>query len=715
LHIGKTVNGRWMWGKTGQYLFRIMWIMAVLFTVVVKHESHASELQVTIGISEFEPLYCISDQVIDSGMIVTVLRKIATEENWHIRLVPGTREKTLERLESGEVDIAAMIPYKRQPDRRFDFNQETLLSTWAQIYCGETLEIQSFLDLAGRSIGVIREDEYARAIRNTVAGLNISCRIVEFNHPVEIFQAIQKGWIDAGVVDRFQGHLNAKMDGVKQTSIIFSPIELRLASLKNQNRNLLDAIDYGLKKQKNAPDSVYHRELGKIIGGLDDSAAYRRLMVWLIACSGFLIFTGMAAVLLRYQVRKKTAELLQNQQVLKDEIIARRSAEERYKSIFENTGTATVLIEEDMTLSMINENAAKLLGYPREQIEGKMKTGDFITGEVFQMVSRFHRDRRRGDPNVPTEYEAQLINRNGDKKEIFFRVGMLPETRTSIASLIDITDKKQMEHQLRQAHKLQAIGALAGGIAHDFNNVLTGIMGYAEMALKDPENPSLLTKRIGHILTAGARARELIRQILTFSRQNEHRVEPVIMNHILEETLRLIQATVPGTITIKTRNDAPAGMIMADPTQIHQVILNLCTNAIQSMGNNRGELMASLNTVVLNGAAVRFQPPLKPGKYVQLTIRDTGQGMSPDIVDRIFDPFFTTKKPGDGTGMGLSVVHGIVKSLQGSIAVHSEYGKGSIFDVYIPAADSHIGQPGVSHRIDAVAVEPKMLSGQCEH
>jgi signal transduction histidine kinase len=240
-------------------------------------------------------------------------------------------------------------------------------------------------------------------------------------------------------------------------------------------------------------------------------------------------------------------------------------------------------------------------------------------------------------------------------------------------------------------------------------------MGYAEMALKDPENPSLLTKRIGHILTAGARARELIRQILTFSRQNEHRVEPVIMNHILEETLRLIQATVPGTITIKTRNDAPAGMIMADPTQIHQVILNLCTNAIQSMGNNRGELMASLNTVVLNGAAVRFQPPLKPGKYVQLTIRDTGQGMSPDIVDRIFDPFFTTKKPGDGTGMGLSVVHGIVKSLQGSIAVHSEYGKGSIFDVYIPAADSHIGQPGVSHRIDAVAVEPKMLSGQCEH
>ncbi|MFZ3046553.1 MAG: ATP-binding protein, partial [Desulfatirhabdiaceae bacterium] len=333
-----------------------------------------------------------------------------------------------------------------------------------------------------------------------------------------------------------------------------------------------------------------------------------------------------------------------------------------------------------------------LLGCPRKEIEGKMKLNDFITDENFRMSSRFHRARRQEDRDVPAEYEAQLTNKRGEKKIIFFRVGMIPETRNSIASLIDITDKKQMEMQLHQAHKMQAIGTLAGGIAHDFNNILAGIMGYAQMALHEIENASSPAKRLEHILSTCDRARELIRQILTFSHPGENRIEPVRLDRILEETIRLIRATAPAWVTINSRSAAATEPVMADSSQIHQVILNLCTNAIQSMSGDRGPLSASLATVVLNDSSARHFPSLKAGKYVHLTIRDTGRGMSPEVVERIFDPFFTTKKPGEGTGMGLSVVHGIVKHHHGTIQVHSEPGKGSTFEVFFPSADNQTGQ-----------------------
>ncbi|MFZ3047375.1 MAG: transporter substrate-binding domain-containing protein, partial [Desulfatirhabdiaceae bacterium] len=362
MELCQPVNGWPVLGKSGKSLLRYMWFAVAVLIAAGSPESSGARQTVFVGILAFESLYCIREKTGDSGMIASVLREIAAEEGWNIRMVPGSFEKTMERLESGEIDLAALIPYKRQMNLSFDFNQETILSTWAQIYSSDSLEIQSFLDLAGRSVGLIREDEYARSIRNILAGLNVPCRFVEFNHTNELLLAIQKGWVDTGALDRFQGTLNAKRYGVRQTSIIFSPIELRLVSLKGRNRNLLDAIDYRLRKQKNDPTSTYHRELRKVVGADDNAAVYRKMVMWLGISAGILVMTGTAAVIFRRQVQKKTAELVHSQQVLKTEIVARRSAEERYKSIFENTGTATILVDEDMTISMINENAARLLG-----------------------------------------------------------------------------------------------------------------------------------------------------------------------------------------------------------------------------------------------------------------------------------------------------------------------------------------------------------------
>jgi CheY-like chemotaxis protein len=234
---------------------------------------------------------------------------------------------------------------------------------------------------------------------------------------------------------------------------------------------------------------------------------------------------------------------------------------------------------------------------------------------------------------------------------------------------------------------MQAIGTLAGGIAHDFNNILLGIIGYAELAIPDVAEPDKTVERLKRILSASARAKELTRQILMFSRQTEQKLETVQLHAILEETLRLIRASTPATIRIENKTSAATGAILADPSQIHQIIMNLCANAVHAMGGEVGVLTAKLASVDLDSGTALQTAGLPPGQYALLTIGDTGHGMTPAVSDRIFDPFFTTKENSGGTGMGLSVVHGIVTRLHGAITVKSELGKGTAFQVYFPAAE----------------------------
>ena len=438
----------------------------------------------------------------------------------------------------------------------------------------------------------------------------------------------------------------------------------------------------------------HHNDLKNTIALYSDTAINQTLINWLIVSCWIILITGTAAFVLFFKMRNRTIELVAHKQNLGTAILGWHRAEEKYCSIFQNTGAATILIEADMTLSMINENASRLLGYTREEIEGKMKTSDFIKGDSFKMVHEYHLARRRGDKNVPVEYEAQMIDKNGVVKDIFFRVGMIPETQTSIASLIDITEKKRLETQLRQAQKMQAIGTLAGGIAHDFNNILAGIMGYAELAIPDVEDTKKTVERLNRILSAGARAKELTRQILMFSRQTEQKPETVQLNEILEETLKLILATAPA-IRIDKNTSATTESILADPSQIHQIIMNLCTNAVHAMGGEVGVLTVKLEPVELDSNTARQTAGLSPGQYARLTIGDTGHGMTSAVRERIFDPFFTTKKNGDGTGMGLSVVHGIVTHLHGAITVKSELGNGTTFQVYFPIAEKRAITPAL--------------------
>jgi signal transduction histidine kinase/ActR/RegA family two-component response regulator/HAMP domain-containing protein len=266
-----------------------------------------------------------------------------------------------------------------------------------------------------------------------------------------------------------------------------------------------------------------------------------------------------------------------------------------------------------------------------------------------------------------------------------------------ISIFLDITKRKKveldninLELQLRQVHKMEAIGTLAGGIAHDFNNVLAAIIGYADLAIEDipDKNPARL--QIQEVLKAGNRAKDLVKQILAFSRKSQVGSLPVQTHLVLEEVVHLLRASIPSTIDIRIDIDPNCRPVLADQTQIHQVILNLCTNAAHAMEQEGGILDIVLGRLEIDADQLIKYPDLKPGPHVKLSVKDTGPGIEKQILDKIFDPYFTTKEVGKGSGMGLAMVHGIVKQHGGTIHVDSTKGLGSVFQVLLPEMDTEV-------------------------
>jgi len=286
--------------------------------------------------------------------------------------------------------------------------------------------------------------------------------------------------------------------------------------------------------------------------------------------------------------------------------------------------------------------------------------------------------------NMHDELEVRVQERTKDLEQANYKLENELTERKKL-------EKKQAEvsNQLRQSQKMEAIGTLAGGIAHDFNNILAAIIGFTELSLTETNNDTTLKSRLEKVLQASDRAKDLVRQILTFSHQSDYEKQPLKLKLIVTETLQLLRASLPAIIDIK-KNLNSSGYILADYTQMHQVIMNICTNAWYAMKDKGGTLSVELKDKNISSDDPSRPVDLAPGQYLVLTINDTGCGIRPDLVDRIFDPYFTTKDKDKGTGLGLSVVHGIINKCDGAITIDTQLEKGSTFKVFLPEFFPHV-------------------------
>ncbi|WP_083912014.1 ATP-binding protein [Desulfotignum phosphitoxidans] len=397
-------------------------------------------------------------------------------------------------------------------------------------------------------------------------------------------------------------------------------------------------------------------------------------------------------------VRKQAEEDLKEYRNQLEEKVKERTQdleerEAKLRAIYEAAQDVSLIIidgqDPDMPILEFSPGAENIFGYHRSEIKGTPVSVLHLPKDTARFPAVFQQMKDRGEGSGE---EITMVRKTGEK---FFAMSSTyplynkkKEMYAVLSVHIDIDKQKKLQVQLNHSQKLEAIGSLAGGIAHDFNNILSAIIGYSQLAMDRLPKDSPAQKDLAQVYKAGERARNLVMQILTFSRQKEQNAAPIQIGPIIKEVLKFLKATLPSSIEIRQEIMPDAGHVLADPTQIHQVLMNLCTNAAHAMDQTGGELTVTLSDVTLDQDAAETDPDLLPGKYLKLTVADTGHGIAPEILPKIFEPYFTTKKRGQGTGLGLATVHGIIKSYGGGITVSSTPGQGTTFDLYFPVIET---------------------------
>ncbi len=383
---------------------------------------------------------------------------------------------------------------------------------------------------------------------------------------------------------------------------------------------------------------------------------------------------------------------------LRKEITERKRAEEsllkseeKYRTIFENIQDVYFETSIDGTILEISPSIESASQYKRKELVGKslydIYTNPKDRDEFLKLIL---------DKGKVNDYKIYLTDKDGSQRPCSISVLLIRDEQGNpirlVGSMRNISERelaekerKRLEFQLLQAQKMEAIGNLAGGIAHDFNNILTSVIGFTELSLDEVEKGTHLEDNLQEIYTAGKRAKDLVSQILVFARQSEEELKPIQVDMVATEVLKFIRSSIPTTIEIKQTIQSDA-LIMGNATQVHQVLMNLFTNAAHAMEDNGGILEFSLKDVVMDRGVTREKLDLNPGNYIEIKVSDTGAGIAPEIIGFIFDPYFTTKGLGKGTGMGLAMVHGIVKRYGGRISVDSKPGQGTLFTICLPVA-----------------------------
>ena len=620
---------------------------------------------------------------------------VAETMGLHIEFVPDTWKNTLEALKDSKIDAVTGMMYSWERDRIFDFSIPNLIVPYALFKRKET-PIRSLPDVMNKDYEIIIVDHvfaYEWLKENTI--LN---PIIAVSSPTEALQLLASGKHDCVIMPRLHG-LNL-LDDLKIDNVetIGPPVLGQKFSfaVTQGNSDLLAELNEGifLLQQSGEYDEIYLKWFSVDKHSKNDKQFLSYALFFLAAVVLLLLAILFWNWFLKRAVRLKTIEI--------------RRSEAKLKQIIDGIPIATFVIDENRRVTHWNRACELLSGEKAEKIIGtkdyckalcdeeSYSIVDLLMDNVLTgRVQRYDSSVYRKSALLEGAYETQIYRGSlGLSGRWLYGSAIVLRDETGkmlggIETWQDFTELKQLERQLIQSQKMEAVGTLAGGIAHDFNNIITAVIGHAELALTKLSQESGLRINLEQILAAGKRANNLLKQLLTFSYRAKVEPEPVQVSALVKEALTLIGASLPANIAIEQDIQTDA-LVSADETHIHQVVMNLCANASHAMSKSGGVIGVQLSAVSIGESEAGHETGLKPGDFVMITVSDTGEGIPLEIQNQVLDPFFTTKSRGEGTGMGLSVTHGIVKKYGGMLTFNSQPGKGSIFEVYLPVLEGDI-------------------------
>ena len=653
----------------------ILLIMAACPVQAVKKGPHGV---VRVGVFPFQPFNFMDSTGQAQGLNPDLLREIARDETWQIEFVPGSWAEGLERLQKGDIDLMLSVAYSPERAEIMDYTYESVAELWGQVFVKPEGTFRNINDLAGRRVAVMRKDISAGNFITTAGKFAVQCEIREYASHAEVFAAVQKGEADAGVAPQHFGLRHAKEYNLVGSSIMFSPFSIFFAGKKGTQHELLSHIDAHLSRWKKEPGSFYYTRLDYWLG---NQGAGTKIPLWLIYASSLgavtILVFAVFFLLLRRTVKRRTKALRENTRL--------------FDAVLVGTSDAIFVKDRAGRYLLANAGTSRAMGYEVAAIIGRTDD-ELLPPESLDIIHKA--ELKVMTTGLTVRAEDVIRNADGisywlankspyydENGEIIGIIGVAHDV-TSLKKAEE--EQHKLERQLQQAQKMEAIGTLAGGIAHDFNNILGALLGYAEMARDDSPPDSSVARDLGEILKAGHRAKDLVKQILTFSRQDAAERIPTSPGDIISEAVKMLRPSLPSTIDIRQDLRSDSGRILANPSQLHQVIINLCTNAYHAMEETGGILGISLKGTELTAEDLLRNPDIDQGKFIQISVSDTGAGMNPEIRERIFEPYFTTKETGKGTGLGLSIIHGIVKGHGGSISCSSKPGEGTVFHVFLP-------------------------------
>lgn len=678
--------------RTFKSRFTITLLLLCIFDPGLFSRSLAGDT-LRVGVFQNKPIVYFEEG--PQGLFVEILNQIAAQEQWQLEYVSCRLADCLEQLSSGQLDLMPSLGVNRERLERFSFNVEPVWTFWGAIYASDTT-IRGVFDLKGKRIGVRKRTNTTAALKKILNDFSISVEYVEYDDYETALAHIQQDRLDAVALNNTYAFEKLKGAPLYRTPIVFNPFSAYFAAAKNSSHHeKLAIIDKYVREIKADPSSVMQDFTDRWFGEEHHYWTIEKISIisvlTTICVFAMLLWRYMSMVQLNRELAASIKERQRVEQELRESEACLLEAQDIAKmGRWElDLVTDTLLWSEGIyTLFEVSN-------------DGGIGTYDaflsYVHPEDRTLVDRAYRNSVEN--KAPYHIEHRIFTSDGRTKWVS-EIGRTEYDEDgnplrSIGTVQDISERKlaeeekrNLQNQLMQSQKMESIGTLAGGIAHDFNNILTGIMGYAEMARIGSPADSMVANDLDNVIKAGNRARELVKQILAFSRQSETELVTLQPGRLVAETLKLLRPSLPATIDILPDIDIDAGLILANPTQIHQAVLNLYTNAFHAMEEKGGTLSIAVKKKYFSCKELVNIPSIQPGNFVQITIRDTGQGISPAIREKIFEPYFTTKEVGKGTGMGLAIVHGIIKSCGGFIDCHSQINEGTTFSINVPIVEA---------------------------